>query len=96
MLDDGRVGIACRFGFGFERACDNCVDWYQAEWVYRHDDNEIVNLVRNGTYSAGLVLRPATVATTRAAAVAGVRMPQKTTFFYPKPRTGMVFRSLDT
>ena len=70
--------------------------WPQAEWVYRHDDNEIVNLVRNGTYSAGLVLRPATVATTRAAAVAGVRMPQKTTFFYPKPRTGMVFRSLDT
>ena len=70
--------------------------WQQAEWVYRHDDNEIVNLVRNGTYSAGLVLRPATVATTRAAAFAGVRMPQKTTFFYPKPRTGMVFRTLDS
>jgi len=24
-----------------------------------------------------------------------VRMPEKTTFFAPKPRTGMVFRSLD-
>ena len=32
---------------------------------------------------------------TRAAAVDRVRMPQKTTFFWPKPRTGMVFRTLD-
>ncbi len=29
------------------------------------------------------------------AAAAHVRMPEKTTFFAPKPRTGMVFRSLD-
>jgi uncharacterized protein (DUF1015 family) len=35
------------------------------------------------------------VAQTRAVATAGERMPQKTTFFWPKPRTGMVFRSLD-
>ena len=26
---------------------------------------------------------------------AGKRMPPKTTYFHPKPRTGMVFRSLD-
>ena len=32
----------------------------------------------------------------RAAAVDRVRMPQKTTFFWPKPRTGMVFRTLAT
>jgi uncharacterized protein (DUF1015 family) len=31
----------------------------------------------------------------RAAADARVLMPEKTTFFAPKPRTGMVFRSLD-
>jgi uncharacterized protein (DUF1015 family) len=29
------------------------------------------------------------------AAAAGLRMPEKTTFFAPKPRTGMVFRTLD-
>lgn len=68
--------------------------WPDAQWVFRHDDNEIVNLVRNSTYSAGLVLRAPTVAVTRAASFARVRMPQKTTFFYPKPRTGMVFREL--
>jgi uncharacterized protein (DUF1015 family) len=28
-------------------------------------------------------------------AEAGLRMPPKTTFFQPKPLTGLVFRSLD-
>ena len=44
---------------------------------------------------AAILLRAVTVEQIRAAANAGVRMPQKTTFFAPKPRTGMVFRSLD-
>ncbi len=69
--------------------------WQDAHWTFRHDANEIVAQVHNGSYDAGLVLRPPTVATTRAAASARVRMPQKTTFFYPKPRTGFVFRDLD-
>jgi uncharacterized protein (DUF1015 family) len=36
-----------------------------------------------------------TVEQIRAVAFAGERMPQKTTFFHPKPRTGIVFRCLD-
>jgi uncharacterized protein (DUF1015 family) len=31
----------------------------------------------------------------QAVADAGERMPEKTTFFQPKPLTGLVFRSLD-
>jgi uncharacterized protein (DUF1015 family) len=69
--------------------------WPDASWTFRHDAEEIVTQVRNGSFDAGLVLRPPSVATTRAAASARVRMPQKTTFFYPKPRTGLVFRDLD-
>lgn len=69
--------------------------WPGAEWTYRHDADEVAALVATRVWSAGLLLRPPTVATTRAAAEAGVRMPQKTTFFWPKPRTGMVFRALD-
>jgi uncharacterized protein (DUF1015 family) len=42
-----------------------------------------------------VLLQPVTVETIRAAAAAGIRMPEKTTFFAPKPRTGMVFRDLD-
>lgn len=66
-----------------------------AEWTYRHDLHEVAALAAKTPDTLGLLLRPVSVADTRAAAVAGVRMPQKTTFFYPKPRTGMVFRSLD-
>jgi uncharacterized protein (DUF1015 family) len=35
------------------------------------------------------------VAQIEAVAEAGLRMPPKTTFFQPKPLTGLVFRSLD-
>jgi uncharacterized protein (DUF1015 family) len=62
---------------------------------YRHDARGVAALVASGVADAALLLRPVSVADTRAAALAGVRMPQKTTFFAPKPRTGMVFRSLD-
>ena len=51
--------------------------------------------VEKGDADAAVLLRPVTVDTIRAAAAADLRMPEKTTFFAPKPRTGMVFRSLD-
>jgi uncharacterized protein (DUF1015 family) len=62
---------------------------------YRHDITGVAALVAKGLADAALLLRPVSVADTRAAALAGARMPQKTTFFAPKPRTGMVFRTLD-
>jgi uncharacterized protein (DUF1015 family) len=42
----------------------------------------------------GFLLRPATVAQIVEIARGGERMPPKTTFFSPKPRTGVVFRDL--
>jgi uncharacterized protein (DUF1015 family) len=66
-----------------------------AEWAYRHDARETAALVDKDVADAALLLRGATVDQTRRAALAGVRMPQKTTFFHPKPRTGLVFRLLD-
>src|SRR5262249_33833621 len=62
---------------------------------YRHDALTVASFVAKGTADAAVLLRPVTVDQIRAAAMAGVRMPEKTTFFAPKPRTGMVFRSLD-
>jgi hypothetical protein len=62
---------------------------------YRHDALAVAALVAKGVADAAFLLRPVSVADTRAAALAGIRMPQKTTFFAPKPRTGMVFRTLD-
>lgn len=66
-----------------------------AELSYRADAATVAMCVGKGDTDAAILLRPVTVAQIRAAAFAGARMPEKTTFFYPKPRTGMVFRSLD-
>lgn len=62
---------------------------------FRHDASALVAAVDRGDADAVILLRPVEVADIRAASYAGVRMPQKTTFFAPKPRTGLVFRSLD-
>jgi len=66
-----------------------------AEATYRNDATTVAALVGKGAADAAVLLPPVTVGQIRAAALAGVRMPQKTTFFAPKPRTGMVFRMLD-
>ena len=63
--------------------------------TYRNDATTVAARVEKGEADAAVLLRPVTVETIRAAAAADLRMPEKTTFFAPKPRTGMVFRSLD-
>jgi hypothetical protein len=63
--------------------------------AYRNDGRAVAAQVEKGTADAAVLLRPVDVDTIRAAAAADLRMPEKTTFFAPKPRTGMVFRSLD-
>lgn len=62
--------------------------------AYHPDITNVIALVDKGEAQAGLLLRPATVGQIAAAARGGRRLPQKTTFFYPKPRTGMAFRML--
>jgi uncharacterized protein (DUF1015 family) len=59
---------------------------------YRDDAATVAALVRKGAADAAVLLRPVSVPVIRRAAFAGVRMPEKTTFFHPKPRTGMVMR----
>jgi hypothetical protein len=66
-----------------------------ATLAYRNDAQHVAAQVAKGDADAAVLLRPVTVETIRAAAAADLRMPEKTTFFAPKPRTGMVFRSLD-
>jgi uncharacterized protein (DUF1015 family) len=65
------------------------------EVEYQHGTDTILRRVGNGEAMAGVLLRPAGVPQIEATAHTGVRMPPKTTFFWPKPRTGFVFRALD-
>ena len=68
----------------------------EATLTYRDDAQTVAAMVHERVVDAAVLLRPVSVAQIRRAAAARVRMPEKTTFFSPKPRTGMVFRLLDS
>lgn len=69
-------------------------DLPEHELVYQHGTHVCAELVREGSVQYAVLLRPATVAQIAETAHSGRRMPPKTTFFNPKPRTGMVYRPL--
>jgi uncharacterized protein (DUF1015 family) len=62
--------------------------------VYQHGVDNVRAAVASGAAQAGVLLRPVTVAQILDIAHGGERMPPKSTFFFPKPRTGLVFRDL--
>src|SRR5487761_1902264 len=62
--------------------------------VYQHGIRHVADAVHGGAAQFGVLLRPATVDQIADTAHHGKRMPPKTTFFYPKPRTGMVYRKI--
>jgi uncharacterized protein (DUF1015 family) len=51
--------------------------------------------VGSGSASVAYLLPPTTTDRIRAVVERGERLPQKSTFFWPKPRTGMVLRALE-
>ncbi len=63
--------------------------------TYQHGAHNIYDAVMSGEAQAGILLRPATAEQIAETAHLSRRMPPKTTYFYPKPRTGMVFRLLE-
>jgi uncharacterized protein (DUF1015 family) len=67
---------------------------HEPSLTYHHDAATLAQAVANGATGA-ILLRPATVEQIRRVAETRTRMPAKTTFFWPKPRSGMVFRPLD-
>jgi uncharacterized protein (DUF1015 family) len=60
--------------------------------AYQHDVAAAYAAVGSGDADAAVFCRPASVAQIAATAYGGERMPPKTTFFWPKLRTGMVLR----
>ena len=65
------------------------------EVMHRHSVSEAMEALQHGQGQAAFLLRPVTVKQIEEWANERRRMPPKTTYFSPKPRTGMVFRSLD-
>lgn len=62
---------------------------------YHHDPETILAAVAAGTASAGVFVRPVRIDQIRRVAQTRTRMPPKATFFWPKPRTGVLFRPID-
>jgi len=65
------------------------------EVSHHHDWHAALGTVAAGGADAAVLLRPVTVAQISEWAHARRRMPPKSTFFRPKPRTGMVFRPVE-
>lgn len=67
----------------------------QKNLIYTRDMNEAVEEVRSGRCQGCFVMNPTRVQEIRDVAAAGEKMPQKSTYFYPKLITGLTMNSLD-
>jgi uncharacterized protein (DUF1015 family) len=64
-------------------------------WLYTKDEDEAVSRVENGEMAAAFLLNATRVDEVRAVSEAGETMPEKSTYFYPKIATGLVFNPLE-
>ncbi len=62
---------------------------------FTHDAADADEVVRDGQASVAYLLPATTPARIRAVVDRGDRLPRKSTFFWPKPRTGMLLMPLD-
>lgn len=66
----------------------------QSNLTYTRDLKEAVDAVRNGGYNCSFILNPTKVKEIKDVALANEKMPQKSTYFYPKLITGLVMNKL--
>jgi uncharacterized protein (DUF1015 family) len=63
--------------------------------LYTKDDHEALDWVAKGTGTGALLLNATKVSEVQAVATAGERMPHKSTYFFPKPLTGLVVNVME-
>jgi uncharacterized protein (DUF1015 family) len=61
---------------------------------YAREAEEALALVDSGTYDAAFLMRPTPIAQVKDVAAAGEHMPPKSTYFFPKLLTGLLFNPL--
>ncbi len=99
--DGGAEWLTARPGaFDGVRALDGA--WLEAaladvavETAYQHGVDEVVEALVTGRAHSGVLIRPVSVAEIARTAHERLLMPPKSTFFTPKPLTGLVIRPLD-
>lgn len=88
-----RVDVVLLQRLIFERALDLARDEVEQgrRVQYTRDPDEAASAYAHGQSEVVFFLKPTPVAQLRSVVKAGQRFPQKTTYFYPKPVTGLVF-----
>ncbi len=66
----------------------------QINLTYTRDFGEAIDSVQSGVSQCAFLLNPTRVQEIRDVAAAGEKMPQKSTYFYPKLITGLVMNKL--
>jgi uncharacterized protein (DUF1015 family) len=61
---------------------------------YARGAEEALALVDSGAYDAAFLMRPTPIAQVKEVAAAGEHMPPKSTYFFPKLLTGLLFNPL--
>jgi uncharacterized protein (DUF1015 family) len=61
---------------------------------YARDFEQALELVRSGAYDAAFFMAPTPIERVREVAAAGESMPPKSTYFFPKVPTGLLFNPL--
>jgi uncharacterized protein (DUF1015 family) len=64
------------------------------DFGYARDADQALALVESGDYDAAFLLRPTPVQQVRDVAASGENMPPKSTYFFPKLLTGLLFNPL--
>ena len=65
------------------------------DFGYARDAEQALELVESGAYDVAFVMRPTPVRTVRDVAASGENMPPKSTYFFPKIPTGLLFNPLE-
>ena len=67
----------------------------QENLTYTRDEAEALQAVVSGQAQLSFILNPTRIEQVTAVAAAGDKMPQKSTYFYPKILTGLVINDLN-
>jgi uncharacterized protein (DUF1015 family) len=67
----------------------------QRNLTYTRSLDEALDGVNRGEFQAAFILNPTRVSEIRDVALAGEKMPQKSTYFYPKLITGLAMNKLN-
>ncbi len=62
---------------------------------YTRSQQEAIDSVKDGKATASFIINATKVSQIKAVSLAGDKMPQKSTYFYPKLKTGLVMNSLN-